>query len=126
MNGVRNLFSFRNRVIFVSAILVPEHFYGLGVGDLPAEVQDTAFASLVLTVTILALVVLAVCWAQVSVELFRSRSIPGRQRLIWAMAALLAPYGLIAYYWFFHKRLIRQRGWNNGTEKGADCSGPHA
>jgi hypothetical protein len=117
MRSIIALFSLRNRIICISLILIPKHLYSILGKDLSAESHplDVAhpafglFMIALLAATILAIILTLTCWVQVYIQLYRNDTLPFFKRFMWAGFVLCAPYGLILYYHYFHKRPLQKQ-----------------
>jgi hypothetical protein len=96
----------------MSLVLVPVHLYGFLEGDVPLELHHAWIIEVLMALTIFALVLLLASWAQIFIQLYRDKQLPFKQRVAWALVVLMAPYGLIIYYFFVYRTRYRNKGQN--------------
>jgi hypothetical protein len=105
MRSLLALFSFRNRTVYISLILIPLNIYEILGGHLQVKGHPVLGLSLVVifVAAFFALVFSLTCWIQVFVEMYRNDTLPINTRFLWSVSVLVVPYGLILYYYRFHK-----------------------
>src|SRR4051812_44604695 len=101
MNAVKTLLLIRTRVWFVAALMIPEQIYSSFAGqDEFGRTHGAAIHALFVVAYTIVLLVLFTCWFEFFRHLLRQCKV-GRSQwpTCWAIVILLAPYGLLAYYY---------------------------
>jgi hypothetical protein len=106
---MRTLFSIHNRVWFVFVVLMIDQIGSLIFGGIPdfGRTPYRLVYLIVLALYSLAIVALLTCWFEFFRRLMLSRGMASKERLLWSVCILFAPYGLLAFYYLiYRKRLL--------------------